>query len=363
MDSKNVSPLNVLKFAGAVIAFLIGSGFATGQEIMQYFTSYGYYGLFTVAIVFCLLAYAGGNFVTAGYREHFSNPNAVFAYFCGKKIGAFYDLFAVAFVFMSYVIMISGAGATLNQNFGMPRMAGGLIMMLLSACTAVHGLGKIVNIIGSIGPVKILICVLMGLSAIFSNFHGLTVNAAMIAGGRVQLLRAGTNFFTSGISYAGFCVLMLASLLSAMGKQAHSEKEAAAGVITGIAGLSIAIAIFMFGLMAYLGETSKADIPSLILAKHMSPAFGVVFSCLIFAGIYATAVPMLWQVSARFVYEKSAKFKYVVFIIAAAGTITGIALPFRRLVNIIYGINGYVGIILIGAIAVKDLRRMLRSRA
>ena len=36
-----VSVLNVMKFAGAYIAFLIGSGFATGQEIMQFFSSNG----------------------------------------------------------------------------------------------------------------------------------------------------------------------------------------------------------------------------------------------------------------------------------------------------------------------------------
>ena len=35
------SILNILKFAGAYIAFIIGSGFATGQDIMQYFTSNG----------------------------------------------------------------------------------------------------------------------------------------------------------------------------------------------------------------------------------------------------------------------------------------------------------------------------------
>ena len=31
----------VIKLAGAFCAFLIGAGFATGQEIMQYFTNYG----------------------------------------------------------------------------------------------------------------------------------------------------------------------------------------------------------------------------------------------------------------------------------------------------------------------------------
>lgn len=37
----NVSIGNVIKFAGAYIACAIGSGFATGQEVMQFFSGQG----------------------------------------------------------------------------------------------------------------------------------------------------------------------------------------------------------------------------------------------------------------------------------------------------------------------------------
>ena len=54
MEGK-VSILNVLKFAGAFIAFIIGSGFATGQEIMQFFTSNGLYSLGSIVISLILV--------------------------------------------------------------------------------------------------------------------------------------------------------------------------------------------------------------------------------------------------------------------------------------------------------------------
>lgn len=34
--TEKTSILRVITYAGAIIAFLIGSGFATGQEILQY---------------------------------------------------------------------------------------------------------------------------------------------------------------------------------------------------------------------------------------------------------------------------------------------------------------------------------------
>ena len=44
-DNNAVSWKRVIILAGAVIAFTIGSGFATGQEIIQYYTAYGVKGL------------------------------------------------------------------------------------------------------------------------------------------------------------------------------------------------------------------------------------------------------------------------------------------------------------------------------
>ena len=52
MDSdKKVNWGRVVILAGAIIAFTIGSGFATGQEIVQYYTAYGVQGIFTVLLL------------------------------------------------------------------------------------------------------------------------------------------------------------------------------------------------------------------------------------------------------------------------------------------------------------------------
>lgn len=43
----------VIKYTGAFIAWVIGSGFATGQEALQFFSSYGYlsYGVLLVNLI------------------------------------------------------------------------------------------------------------------------------------------------------------------------------------------------------------------------------------------------------------------------------------------------------------------------
>ncbi len=71
MKNGEVRPGHVIIFAGAFIAFLVGSGFATGQEIMQYFVSYGFMGIAGAVVVFVLFLYVGVSFITVGYEQQF----------------------------------------------------------------------------------------------------------------------------------------------------------------------------------------------------------------------------------------------------------------------------------------------------
>ena len=42
---------NVLSLGSAIIAFSIGSGFATGQEVLQFFTAFGFTGTIGAAVL------------------------------------------------------------------------------------------------------------------------------------------------------------------------------------------------------------------------------------------------------------------------------------------------------------------------
>ena len=58
---EKISIIRVMKYAGAYIAFEIGSGFATGQEILQFYTSYGTMGIAGAIVSMILFSWAGGS--------------------------------------------------------------------------------------------------------------------------------------------------------------------------------------------------------------------------------------------------------------------------------------------------------------
>ena len=260
---------------------------------------------------------------------------------------------------MSYFVMIAGAGATMKQQYGISEIVGAIIMAVLSGGTVAFGLKNIVKILGKIGPVVVIISIFLGLYAIFTNFGGLAEGHAIV--GELQKTKASTNWFFSSLSYIGFCMLWLTAFVAALGKQANSKKEGGLGIF--LLGFTLAVIIVSLGLLANIKELANSQIPSLILAAKIHPAFATVFSIIVIAGIYTTAVPLLWTASSRVVSDDTTtKFKISTIVLAAIGCFIGLKVPFDKLVNVVYVLNGYVGFLLFFIMLVKSIIRIKNSK-
>ena len=358
---EKASFLRVLTYAGAIIAFLIGSGFATGQEILQYFTSYGYWGVFgTGLLVLVPMSYVAVEFFVVGQAKKFDKPSRIFHYYCGKYLGTFFDYFSIVFVFLSFTVMVAGAGAVFEEHYGLSRYTGGIGLAVVVGISVWFGLKSLVDVIGKIGPVIVVVAIALGLLGIFRSPGGIAEGSALLP--TLDLTQASTNWFMAGLSYVGFCMLWLAAFLTALGKTARSRKEAAAGGMVGSIAFSVACIIVGLGLLANVVQVGGSEIPMLVLARDVSPVLAAGISVMILAGIYTTAVPLLWTVSSRFFADKTPRFKYLTIALAVAGTAIGLVLPFSQMVNIVYVINGYVGILLLVLMLVKTCTRFIRRQ-
>lgn len=353
-----ISKFKVINYAGAFIALLIGSGFATGQELVQYFASYGYLGMAGAVACFVLLAYVGVSFITAGYRERFDNTNDIYRYYLGNALGTFFDYFSIFFIFLSFTVMIGGASATGVQHYGWGPYTGGALIATLAIITVIFGLNRIVDVIGNIGPVIVVLAIVVGAIAIFKNIGNAATASEtmqqMVANDQVKV--ASSSWWLAAGSYVGFCMLWLAAFLAGVGKEANSEKEAAFGAFGGALGFSVAVIIMSLGLFYAGDKIANTQIPSLIVAAEIHPLVATLYSITIMLGIYTTAVPLMWSVVARFFKEGTTQFKLATAVLAILGAIIGLILKFDQLVNIVYVLNGYVGLVLLAVMIVKSIK-------
>ena len=52
--NEKVSLWNILKFGGAFVGLMIGAGYASGQETLQFYGGYGLWGILGMIIQLCL---------------------------------------------------------------------------------------------------------------------------------------------------------------------------------------------------------------------------------------------------------------------------------------------------------------------
>lgn len=358
---QKISVRRVSTIAGSFIALLIGSGFATGQEVLQYFASYGWLGMLGVLVIFLMFTYVGSSFITVGYEEKFENPNNVFAYYGGNIVGKFFDYFSVLFIYASFIVMLSGAGATVVEQYQLPSWLGSVGMMAIAAIVVILGLDRIVDIIGNIGPIIVILSIFVGLVSIINNIGNIQEADALmqeaVASGEV--ITASPNFLIAAFSYVGFCVFWLAAFLSQVGVNSDSKQEAKLGGFIGSAGFSLGVLVMTMGILLGIEELAGSQIPALLLADDIHPLFGSVFSLTILLGIFTTSVPLLWTVSSRFSEEKTSKFNIITMTLGIVGVVIAMFVNFDVLVNYVYVTSGYVGFALVLVMLWKDIRKLI----
>ncbi|MDU2293656.1 MAG: hypothetical protein E6276_07720 [Clostridiales bacterium] len=353
MSELKVSWRNVIIFAGAYVATIIGSGFATGQEIMQFFTFYGLTGIFGCVVTLIVFSFTGMECLSRGRVVETDETVQIFSFYCGKYFGKFLEYFVPLFLFGVYVIMISGAGATLEEHYHLNPYIGRILMSLAAFFSVIFGLKGMMKIVGKIGPIIIIFAVTVGLISLLQNYG--TLQASLDALPTLDLVKPAPNGIISGLLYPSYNMLVVVGLLSGMGKMANNKKECLYGGFLGGFLLFLAALLMHLAMLSQVENVVALKIPSLYLASHISPMMAKVFSIILMLGIYTTAAPLLWQTVNRFVPDNHPKFKMTTVAITVIGFICGL-LPFDRLIGTIYPFTGYIGIVVFLLMVIKVVR-------
>jgi uncharacterized membrane protein YkvI len=345
----------VITIVGAILAYLIGSGFATGQESLQYFASYGLAGS-VGALLVTLIIYAF--FVPVVLKDahnlRLKSANDIFTYYGGKYIGKFFGVASPIFLYAIYATMLSGAGAALNEHLGWHTQIGIFAMALAVLVTVILGLNGLVAVVSKLGPIIVALAIIVGAIGIIINPSGITESNTAIS--NLDVLQAAPNWFISGWIFPGLGLLMLIPFLAGLGRNTHSNREAKVSGLVGATLFVLALAIVAYGILANIENVYDKQIPLLWIAQQVFTEAGGIFTFVLFAGIYTTAVPLLWAAINRIEPNDTSKRSKV---IALIGTVLGLALaqvPFASLVNILFPVVGYATQIILVCIIIKQVR-------
>lgn len=352
----------VLGFCGACIAFYIGAGFATMQEVMQYEASYGSRFWIVIAVAALIYVYTNISFVNNGNRLKLKNGGDIYEAYCGKWIGKFFNCFSALFCYMSFVVMCGGANSTAMEQWGLPNGVGAVILAVLVVVTAIAGLNGIVKTLGVLGPVIILLIIGVSLYSAINGWSNLGAGMEAVDTNKYAITQVGDgNPFASGASYGGFVILWFAAFLGGIGAR-HDKKEVNMGMLLSTFAIFAVAAICCVALIANIDMTWNAGVPALTLANNIHPWLAETFAVIIFIGIYTSACPLLWTGIRKLSDEGTSKYRWLTIVGGALGCMIACYVPYRPLLNVIYGLNGYLGFILIAFMIVNDVRVLKKSK-
>uniref|UniRef100_UPI0033407748 YkvI family membrane protein n=1 Tax=Castellaniella defragrans TaxID=75697 RepID=UPI0033407748 len=341
----------VSRIAGAFVGVIIGAGFASGQEILQFFASFGTIGLAGAVVSGLLFVLLAMVFSVMGQRLMARSHKEVINAVLGRHIGLVFDVLITFFLFAVTVVMLAGAGSLLQQWLGFPEVWGSMLATVAVVLIVCLDVRNVVTLIGAVTPFLMFMTVVVAGYVLVSPHADHEVLEAAAA---VQPRGAG-QWLIAALLYVSYNLVAGMPFLVIMGGQVKQRSTAFWGGILG--GLLLGVLMLLIAVAMYLrmDTIGGMPMPMLSIATQISPWLGHLMSLVIFGMILNTAVGMLYAFVARILPAGTPRFRagtVVAGVLAWAGSFVG----FIQLVGIVYPIYGYIGFVLMGLACVGWLR-------
>ena len=332
----------VLRIASAFIGIIVGAGFASGQEILQYFTSFGYMGTLGAVLATALFAYMGMMLTRMGSIMKVQSHNEAIYKLSGPFLGRIVDWILILTLFGVGVVMVAGAGSLGSQFLNLPPFVGSLVMTILIVLTVLMPIQRVISLIGSITPFLIVVLVVICVYSLFTYSQDLDVLEPIATSIETSL----PNWFISAINYVSFNIAVGAGMALVMGGSEPNTKVATWGGFLGGLGVGILIMIAHLAIFLKVDVVGTYPLPLLRIIQDISPVLGICMAVVLFGMIYNTGVAMYYAFVARFTVMQTKK-SYIFAVITGAVGYVASFVGFTDLIAYFYPLIGYLGLFLI----------------
>lgn len=333
-----MTKINSLTIATALVGVLVGAGFASGQELMQFFGKYGMNGLAAsffvgvgLALISIVVLLTARRIGTQSYEVVATPPVPALRW----GVNILLTIFSLTTV----MIMVSGAGAAVETLLGVPPLAVNIAMALILLAAGWFGSQGILNALNIVVPVMTVIMLLVAAMGIFT---GDTAFGESQAFGTFPL----TQCVASAGTYISYNFTGALIVLSAMGVGAPDKKTIYNGCILGGVILGLMAVLVCSSIIKNYDILVQSSMPMLDIALSQSKVLAYLYGGVLLIAIFSTAAGMVFGLLERFAQYPVAALKnrrLMLVCIILAG-LFGSKLGFVTLVGTIYPIQGYINL-------------------
>lgn len=330
----------VFTFVGTII----GAGFASGQEIRQYFTDFGAYGAIGILMIAGLFAIVGEKIMLMGYTSRADSYDKLLWYGFRCKFRVVIDYFLCFFLVATASTMFSGSGAFLYEAFGLNTAIGSAIMAIITFLITILGIKRIMKISSIIVPILVFITCFISVSSLSQGEFS-----------EISLIDKNVSVFSalgSAIIYSSYNIVMGLSVLPAIGSKARDKRQirfisVISGIVIGIFGF-----IIYFALLLNYDKIQGVEIPIAVLGGS---TYKFMYGISFVIAVLTTAVGCSYGVFTRF--DKNIWIFVGICLAAYLISLFG----FSVLVAKLYYVMGIFGVFLISMLLIGYNKRRNRK--
>ena len=340
-----IKTVGIFSVAMAIIGTTIGAGYASGQELMQYFGDFGEMavpGLVVSGIGFFLYGILGmltARRMNCGvYSEVMSPRKNIYV-----AIGI--DVALVLILYGTLTIMVAGSGALFEAQFGTSTYVGALVMIVVTLVSSWWGTRSIVAAMNTAVPILVVGAIIVACVVIINP----QVDPELSKTIRREPNPALVNWFVAGINYVTFNMLAVVCVIIPLGLKLKSKTQVFTSSAFAALALVVMAGLLVFGIAANYAVVHTEALPMLALAKGIAPAVGYLYAIFMFAAIFSTAIGVMLALLERFKSFKIYKPHYErpAAIAMMVATLPMSKVGFITLVGTVYPFYGYVSIAIV----------------
>ena len=318
------SIIKVFQVAFVFIGTIVGAGLASGKEITNFFTVYGYKSFFTIIMTGLFYIFLCNIISRISIKHSLNSYSEVINTVSPNILGKLTGIITTFYLISSASIILAGSGALLNQYFGIPKIIGSIFMAIIASLILMRETDGLVEINSIIVPSLIIVTTtLMILYVAFAK-----------------------GVFTSGILYCGYNILCCCGVIVPLSNEVKSKKIMTWGIILGSVLLTIICIFINSMLMVNQPQIFQYEIPLLYIADRFGKPIQIMLLIIILAEMFSTEVSDVYSISKTLTKSFKVKYKHAIF------SVLIVALPisligFSNLISTLYPMFGVLSLVFI----------------
>ncbi|WPC41843.1 transporter [Clostridium sp. JS66] len=318
----------VLQISAVFIGTIVGAGLASGQEISQFFTVYGYksfLGILICCIIYIIMGYI---VIQLSLRYKLTSYDGLISLVSPGFLGQVTNLFTTIFLISTSAVILAGSGSLLNQYFHVSKWVGIIIMIFISVIVLLRGTKGLIEINSFIVPS--LIIVIVTIFILYVSFYK-DINVSYLK----NISAYKHNWLLSSLIYGGFNILCCCGVLVPLSTEIRNKKTLILGVALGSIGLTVLSFLINALLILNIPYIFKYEIPLLYIANRFGNIIQIMLLSIIWMEMFSTEVSNIYSVSKNLeeLFNISYK-KAIILIIIISIPISQIG--FVKLISILY---------------------------